>query len=251
MTIYVKKTHFSGLSKVYDADGDGLGPVVHGMLQTIGRLVAANVTDLTDSSSGTSNGNTVAAIPSLAAYTTAGTDLSPKAGWDTAMGKVRNAIATLAAQVNTIHAKLPVGALTDNSGGTSGAGTVAALDKTLTAVDGTDNTGLAYASAQAQVVAFRNAISELIVAVNKVAVATGKTALTDSTGGTPAYTATIPALTATSGSGVTGAAANGVADTVGDATLTAFAHAIATIAAKLNACTGSSSSDLTVSVIAR
>lgn len=242
-------THFSGLAKIHRVDGDGLGPIIRSMAQTLGRVAASNITDLTDSSGGTP-ASSIGAIALPTGVTVSGTNLAPKAGWDTQMAAVRNGIATLAAQVNAINARLPAGSVVDSTGGTSGGSTVAAISATLTAVDGSGNGALDVVSAAAQVLAYRDALSELTVAVNKIAIATGKTELADLSGGKPAYTAALKALAASSGAGVAGTANGGVANTQAQTILASLRNAVASLAAKLNEATGSSASDLTVDVVA-
>jgi hypothetical protein len=64
------------------------------------------ITALTDSSGGTSGGNTIAAIAVASASIGADTSAATVASVNVSLGEVKNAIATLAAKVNAINAAL-------------------------------------------------------------------------------------------------------------------------------------------------
>jgi hypothetical protein len=118
------------------------------------------------------------------------TDCAPKAGLETAFGTVLNAISTCIAQANAIAAKVPAfPALTDNTGGTSGAGTVGAVTVSVTAA----GTALASAAGTNAVVKnMRQAVFQLGYFVNKLAVATGTVGVTGTRWWPPTWRASRP-----------------------------------------------------------
>lgn len=234
MTVRISANHFSASSNVFGRGEAALVHIVREMAQRAAKAALSGVTDLTDNSGGTSAGNTLGAIADLTPYTTAGIDLASKTGWDTAWGKIRNGIATLAAQVNTIYAIVPAVELTDSTGGTSGSGTIAVIGNVGTAVA---SAGVSVVSANEDIAAARDVLKTLGMAVNRVAVACGEATINlDALVGEGDGTWTLKALPATSDASVDGTANSGVSKTNADAVLGQFANVIATYAAKLNAC---------------
>jgi len=201
--------------------------------------------DLTDNSGGSAS-EAVAAMGTITGYTTAGTDLSPKADWDTEVPKWRNNFADLTARINELRAYNSLSTIVDGSGGTANT-TVEVVSVDLTAVDGVGNTGLDAASALTTWNAVKNNVATLVAAINELCPYYGVGTLTDGSGGTAA-SATV--AMAASGTGVDGTALSGVADTEVDANLVTLADAFATMAAKLNAMTGTTAVGQGLSVVA-
>jgi hypothetical protein len=250
-TPVVKLETFSALSKLYSKGPFGLAAIVRSILQVQAKNAASLITVLTDSSTGTSGGNTVGAVPSSLAVTVGGGSvLAPKAGWDTDWAEIRNGVATLAAQYNAIQAVIPVGAITDSTGGTSGGATVGAISHAMAAVDGTASNALAQAQVTADAAVLQANISELTFWVNKLCTATGTTPLVDSTGAASVLrSGTLVAMHASSAAGVDGTG-NSVLNTVANTFLTDAANAIATLAAKLNAIVAHSGGYLVLGAVA-
>ncbi len=235
-TAAVTTSYFSGMSHVYGRGNKDLANIIRGILQVQAKQACVTEAALTDDSGGTSGGNTVAAIPSSFVATAAsGSNLAPKAGFDTQWADAVNAISTLAAYTNVLLGLVPAWTVTDDTGGTSGSGTVGAISATLTAV-GVSSSSLAAAEASVMAAGWQADFSELIFAVNKLCVATGTTPLTDSTGASSILrTGTLAALPANSGTAGSGLTADSVTNTAAEAWLTAARNAVATVAAKLNA----------------
>lgn len=195
------------------------------------KIMDASITEITDNSTGTV-ADPVGAVTIPAPFTVTGTDASPKAGFDTAIGKLANASVSLADYLNKYLAPLGLPIINTNSAGTITAA-IPALDKTLTAVTGSGGTAVEVVSAAAQLNIARNNLATLAVAVNDIAVALGFDEIVDGSGGSASDTRTLTASAATS-SGVTGADANTMSDTAVDAALTALASGIASLAAHIN-----------------
>lgn len=228
------------------ADGSSVHDVLYEMAQNMAAQKAGLLTDITDNSTGTSGGGTVASLGSVAAYTTAGTDLAPKAGFDAELAKVKNGLKTFHTKLAEAATALGVDlGFTYSGGGTDGSGTIAAISSSLTEVDGSGNTGLAFAGTNTIITNYSNAIATLVVGLNRVRNAAGYSAIVDSTGGT--FQTTVAALASTTGSGVAGTSLSGVEGTDAEGVLAAMKNAVATLAAGLNEVTGTAPA-LTVSV---
>lgn len=188
--------------------------------------------DITDSSTGTSDGTVKAvAIPALFTSGGAGT-CAPKAGFDTALGKLDDAFESLGTEINKARRKLGLTLLTLN-GTAATPGTIAALDKTLTGVDG-GTLCVNGTDARARITSARNNLATLALALNDVMVYCGRAPITDNSGGTASASYVIEDLAAT-GAGNDGTANQTIADSTMDTALTAIADGIAGLAAKLNA----------------
>jgi hypothetical protein len=238
MTTKIGPKTFSGAGSIHDGT---LATAMRAMAQRLALGLAVGVSDFTaDNSGGTDGTGTIGAIALPAGFTSVGTDLSPKAGLETALGTVRNAISTVLAQANLVAAATGADAAVDNTGGTSGAGTIAAVTVATTAVTGASGNGAAATGTIEVLTNTRNALAQLAQYVNTLCVATGQTKLVDNSGG-DAGTAgkTFAALSTDTGTATPdGASLSGIEDTAGEAFLTGCANAIATIAAKLDAITG-------------
>src|SRR5262245_47261703 len=156
MTITIKKKTFSGTSKVFSGE---LAEAVRGLAQyqAAVKLDTAAVTALTNSAGGFANG-TINEIGNVTPALLGTTDCAQKAGFESALGTVKDAIAEIVAKLNAIRAVVPAfPALTDSTGGTAADGTVAAITVALTGV----GTSLASAAgSQAVITRLKDAISQ-------------------------------------------------------------------------------------------
>lgn len=237
MPTKIGKKSFSGSSKVFDGT---LAAAIRGVAQFQAATVAKTIADMTDNSTGTSGGDTAAAVVLPTGFTSTGTDAAPKAGTETALTALRSAITTVGNSALAIANAISLDAFTVSTGGTNGAGTVAALTKTVTAVAGSAGTGIGYTTGVAVLSAYRDELSRLIKIVNAVATATGLTEITDNTGGSKGGSFNLAALVTDTGPAATAgqAAASGTMSKAAvDAFLTSAANVIATCVAKLNAAT--------------
>jgi len=201
------------------------------------KMFQAALTDLTDSSGGTAEDPLATAGVAFPLFQDGGTDSAPKAGWDAEIPKIDNNFADLALRANLLLERFDISPLIDSTTGTANT-TLEVIDDTLTAVDGTGANSLENVTANATKVNVDNNVSTLMVEVNRLAPLFGVPTRTDNFGGTVSTTKTL-VLTGTSGAGVdNGAAATGCADAAVDAWLDRVTDALATMAAMLNAMTG-------------
>lgn len=238
MTTKITKLTYAGSSKVYSQDDEGLSSVVRKLAQDAARARLNGVTDMTDNSTGTAPDPLKLAAQSgkdVAAFTEAGTASAPKAGFDTAIGKVANAMAVIAEQLNSIYGEVGIPTLTDSTTGTIAvSGTIAALDKTVTAVA---SGCLDVTTGRARLETIKYNMSVLFGQANRVATAAGVAKLPSDLGLGFDGTETLNAIAAT-GTAVDGSDNSTISKAVIDAELTAIANNIATIAAFVNAMTG-------------
>jgi len=218
-------------------DGTALHEVVRVLAQDAALTKGAAVADLTDNSGGTSGSGVVAAVGTVTAFTVTGTDLTPKAGFDAELAKVKNALRTVQAKLEGVATATGVTlGYTYSGGGTNGAGTIAAISDALTEVTGDSSGGLAFAGTNDLVTTYKNAIATLIAGANKVRTAAGLSAIVDNSGGL--FQPTVAVLAAASGAGVDGTSLSGVEGTDGEAILTKLRNAVATLAEGITDVTG-------------
>jgi hypothetical protein len=241
-----------GSSSVSKAAADAFLTAVANALASIAgrwndRMFQTGLSDLTDNTTGTAaNGLVANAIPALAVP--AATTSSPKAGFDTQLGVIKNNIADLALRVNTLRKRYGLSVLTDNSGGTADT-TLAALSADLTAVDGSSGTtAVDGASARDRMTKINNALSSLGASINELCDKFGVQRLTDALGGVVSTTIAAIAATATGVGG--GSDPITLLDADVDAWLDTNADNIATLAAKINECTGSGAPTKPLGVVA-
>lgn len=251
----IKRNHFSGAGKVFDVHSDdGLGMALRGVAQMLARnLVAqrsASLTDLTDNSTGTAGGSgtartlSVVAVP--APFTEVGTASAPKAAFDTALGKIADAVKELSTRINAYNTFLGLPALTDNGGGTAADGTIAAMDKTVTAVA---SLCLDATTGREKIAAVGAALDILSIGAKRITTACGGPTLTGRCGTGLVSTLTIPVF------GTTGASTSGANNTtlskVGvDAALLAAANNVATLTALLSSIGGGTTDAVVPPVVA-
>lgn len=244
----IEKLTYSGAGKVFDQGDQGLASVLRKLAQDNARTRINLFTDMTDSSTGTPVYPAVLAAQSgkdVAAFTETGTASAPKAGFDTAIGKVANAMAVVAEHLNRINGSLGLPLIVDSTGGTvATAGTIPALDKSVTAVS---SNCLDVVTGRARLETIKVNLARLGNFANRVAVAVGNDKLTSSLGNAGDGSNTLDAIAAT-GSAVDGTALSTVSKAVIDVELDTIADNIATIASFLNEITGAQLSDLTGTV---
>jgi hypothetical protein len=193
----------------------------------------SGISDLTDSSGGSAS-DTLAAftVPTPAAG--AATTSSPKAGFDTALGVIENNQAEVATRMNVIRAAFGLAKYTDSTGQTPN-GTLESQSVNLTAVDGSSGTSAVEpVSGLARLATIRDNNASLAAGINELCDFFGLTHLTNNNGGSASTTIANIAATST---GVGGA--NTLLDTEVDAALSVIRDNLSSLAAKLNAMTGS------------
>lgn len=244
----IEKLTYTGAGNVHSQDAKGLSSVVRKLAQDLARTRVNLFGDFTDSSGGTSVYPAVVAAQTgsgVAAFTETGTASAPKAGFDTAIGKVGDAMAVMAEHMNRINAALGIDIIVDSTAGdVATQGTIPALDLTLSAVN---SSILDVVTGRARLETIKVNMARLANFANRIAVAVGEEKLTVSLGDKGDGSSTLDAIT-NSGSSVDGTALSGVADAVIDVELTAIGANIATIAAFMNRITGTQLSDLTGSL---
>lgn len=217
-----------------------LGPLVSGAIIAALQVGAANAlinpapATLTDSSTGTASAATPPAIATLAlpvAFThVTGTDLAPKAGFDTAMAASYDAAKALAEWVNALRTRLDLPLIT-YTGTPTTSGTISAQTKSLTGVDGSATGAVDATTGIAELKKARANLRVITRAANEVLNAIGATPISRFQPSNDGLAMTANAATA---SGVSGAAnAQSLSDTAVDAFLNDLANAYATLADQL------------------
>jgi len=181
---------------------------------------------LTDNSGGT-GATTVPAFPDIDAYTTAGTDLTAFAEFNTSVGVVQTGISSLTLQINKYNFKNGKSKVLDETGKTPST-TIAVIDDSMTAVDGSANNALKYAEATIIKTAVEENLTSLVKQVNILGDVYGIARMTDNTGVSPSDTFTIDEVSAAT-TGGDGTLATGVSKTQADAWLDSCSDAIASI----------------------
>lgn len=234
MTQRISTKLFSGAGHLHDgtlADALRQFAISDARTKLAAAVSATTLADLTDNGTGAAANGTVNAITIPPAFTEAATASAQKAGFETALGTVKNALTEIAAKVVAAKAIIPATDITQAVGGTSPDGTIAAITKSLTAV----NTSIAaYAGSKTVCENIRNYIATLVCEMNKLCVAVGVTKLVDQTGGAIISPATLGALSIDTGTAVDGTALSGISKAGGDAFLTACADAVKELSTKWN-----------------
>lgn len=238
MTVRISRTQYAAGSQIFRVDGNGLTPAMRGLAQSLARIAASTVTDLTDNSGGQSANGTIEAIGSFVPAALGSSDAAQKAELEAGFANATDALKELIAQVNLLNARVPAlgGVLVDNIVGTTADGTIAAIDVSYTGV------GTAMASATGAnlvLTRLRNALAQLVLHTNKLAVACGAAEIVDLSGGKPAYSlafADVPEGTGTAASGADATAANAIVKAAdAGVVMQKIANAVKELATKLNA----------------
>jgi hypothetical protein len=249
MTTKIKTDQFTGTGHVFNGT---LAAAVRGLAQNIAAKAASGVDDFAADNSG---GTATTGLVAVAAFTLAavGTDdCVAKAEAETTLGGVRNGLSTLLTQVNLVNAKIGLAALTDSTGGTSGTGTIAAIDDSAT---GAGSALMAASGGNAAVKALRIAAAQVAYHINEIAEATAQTKLTDATVKTEkVFGLVVAAVSVATGTAVDGSdalAANAAVKKADwDAKLDIFSDNIASMAAKLDAVTAAANANAVCTVVA-
>lgn len=229
--IVVKKTSFSALSKLYQTGDAGLANIIRGLAIDNARvaMAVASLIDFTDNSTGTA-GSTVADVPAVATIDASSLSVgTPATALNTALGKLDNAFAVVAQNVNLARTRLGLPVLT-YTGTVAVAGTIPACDKTLAATSGTSTA--TFASTKTAIDKAEANLKKLAYATNDVLNAMGLAPVTVAIAGPIPVNVTIVAT------GTVSASASGsdaASDASVDAALTALVNGVAKIAAVYNA----------------
>lgn len=188
-------------------------------------LKAANITDLTDSSTGVAQ--SVIDLPAeLAATAQSGSNLAGKSGFEAALVTVLNGLGEVMAKANAMGTAIGVTAVTDSSGAAATNGTIEAITKTVTGA----TTGAQVSNTNAVIAGLNDYAATVAEQVNHVCAAVGVSKLRIQGHGT----AQSPVSAKSTNTG-TAAATNAVSKAHADALLVAYANIVATLAAKLTA----------------
>ncbi len=210
-----------------------LGRILRALAQDNARskIEAENITSLTDSTGATASASyALSALALPPAYTVVGTTASPKAGFDTATGKLANCADSFAAYINPYLASLGLPKLVLGNGTVTSS--LPSLDVNLTAVTGSGNSAVSAATGRAQLAIAKNNFSTVAKAVNDIAAALGVDPIIDASSG--AAQGGVLADRAATAAGVDGTALSTLQDSAVDAFLLAIANNYATLAAYLN-----------------
>lgn len=239
MVAKISFSQFVANSKTYAKGEGGLSHAICAILQAQARIAASAVTALTDSSGGATANGTIEAIGSFTKAVVGSTDAAQKAELEASFANITDAFKELIAQANAIHAKVPAldGVLVDSITGTAVDGTIGAIDATMTGV----GTSMASAAGANAVLAnIKNAVSQLVYHVNKLAVACGVTPIVDLSGGKLSFGLTFADIsegTGTAASGADTTDANAIVKATDAGTvLGKAANAVKEIATVLNSC---------------
>ena len=239
-TTKIRTNGFSGNSKLYQADEQGLGYILARMSMAMNRMLLSGQDDFTaDNSGGTAGaGATGLTItdPTVESPPVAyqGTAAVSKAEADAAFDDIRNAYTTIGAQLATLSALTGV-TITNAFGGTDGEGTVAAVADALTAIEGAGAAD--YATFVALNETYREGLFTLANQVERMRYATGfestplviEVAPLDKD-----YGASFAALGVATGTAVDGTAADSVAESVAQDLFEEYTNNIARLVARID-----------------
>lgn len=233
----VTKKAFSGSAHLFDGT---LAAVVMSLLVNQARTAIAAVTDVTDSSGGVSDGNSLIAPAVPAAFTAGVSDAVLKAEIEASLVVVAQGVKEIVAKLNAIQAIAPVfkSTLTDNMGGAAVNGVIEAVDDSMV---GTSSGGLLVSRTGlvTVVTGILNRIEQVHFFVNEAARAVGVAEIVsdlDNWDGVKAeYSTTFPVVSTNTGANVT--TTNTVSKVAADALLDTLSDNLATLAAKVNAIT--------------
>ena len=233
MSIRVSPAHFSGTSKVFGRDPDHLAAIVRGLAvdMTQVKIDAADVGSFTDNSTGTAAATLVDLVVPTEPFDATAAGGAQLAGFDTAMGKVENALSVLAQKLNLVRGVLGLGAI-GYDGTVAVAGTIAALDKTITAATGASV--VSFATGSDRMASARLGLQRLVFAWNETMTGAGMPILANLAGSFAPVPLVIPAITAAEASAD---GADAVSKAAADAFFTAAADNVATLAAAFNGTT--------------
>ena len=233
MPIRVSPAHFSGTSKVFGRDPDHLAAIIRGLAVDViqMKIEAADVGSFTDNSTGTTGAALVDLTVPTEPFDATEAGGAQLAGFDTAMGKLENAMAVLAQKLNLVRAVADLDPVI-YEGTVAVAGTIAALDKTITAASGAGT--VSFTTGSDRMAMARLGLQRLVSAWNETMTAAGMPVLANLAGAfapSPLIIPTIPAAEASADG------ADAISKAAADAFFTAAADNVATLAADFNAIT--------------
>jgi hypothetical protein len=233
--VKVTKSFFSGLSKVFAAD-DGLSRVVRELSADLARLklqqlaTAAEITDFTDSSTGTAAATFADMVQPVAAFDATSANGATRTDFNTAVDTVENAMAVLADGLNRARARVGFNAMSA-PGTITTAFTVPAVTKSVNTTNGA--TSLDYSDGVLKMLIVKRNMKHLVGAWNELRVAMGFTPIADAINIPTGYTASL-ALAAVANAAASATGASAISKAVADTFLTKCADNIATMAAQWN-----------------
>jgi len=229
--ILIKRHQFTGLSKVYSREPDGLAAILRGLAIDNARLkVEINtVKQFTDNSGGTAGSGLVALTIPLVAIDATSAGGAQVTALDTSLGKIANVGKVMTGTINEASALLGLPASSAVSGSQASADTIPALDTASTSANGA--TAATFASAVAALRVAKDNLARIANGMNAVFAAVGAAKVSATVLGPHALDLGLLAIPSVLGAGPTAAAKK--ADV--DAFLAAYANNVATLAAKWNA----------------
>lgn len=199
---------------------------------------ALDITAITDNSTGVGGSAIVAVNTQDAKVAQSGANLGSRTAFNTAIGKVNNALSVLASYLSG-NGWEAIGqtALAGYDGAIAVAGTVPALDKVVAGVDGSAGNSMLRVEFNSAISRARNNLATLVRVYNSLAVSLGVATLVDGSGGAASGTnAFLGNLTAPTAVGAGAVATSDLATkAAADAALTALANNIATLSDKIDA----------------
>lgn len=211
------------------------------------RVESSTFSDLTDNTGGSYvPGSAVETLTVPTAFIhVSGSDLAPKAGFDTALGKICSLEASLADVINKVVATVMGKRAMSWLSGTVST-TLAAQDQTLTGVDGSGTNAVDGVTGRDRLLKAAKNQNTIIFHLNRIASAIGHKQLTFGYDG-GIYSDGVLQSPASTAAGVDGAATAtaSLSDTVVDAFLTALTKNYGRIASHLNEMIGQTVADLT------
>lgn len=224
------------LAKVRAAIDPNLMDFVIAVARNNARSLLANAA-LTDSSTGTAGSVLVPVLTQEVKVVPSGANLASRADFNTAMTSFNNAMAVLSAFFNTnVFARTDLPQLSGATGTVATPGTIPALTKSVTGVDGSAGGAMLRVEMNAALTRARNNLSHMVKAYNIAATAVGVPTLPDNTVGKASYTMTVyPPVSAGTAVAAGSVGSSDLASKVGtDAGLLALANNVAYLADRVN-----------------
>jgi hypothetical protein len=229
--ILIKRHQFTGLSKVYSREPDGLAAILRALAIDNARLKVevSGVKQFTDNSGGTAGSVLVALALPLVAIDATSAGGAQVTALNTSLGKVANVGKVMTGTINEASALLGLPASSSASGAQATADTIPALDLTPTSASG--STAATFASTVASLRVAKDNLARIANGMNAVLAAVGASKVSAAILGPHALDLALIAIPAVVGSAPTAAVKK--ADV--DAFLASYANNVATLAAAWNA----------------
>lgn len=250
MPIEIKTGTFSGTGHTFDGT---LADALRGLAQNIAVKAASAVDDFTADNSGGTPGASISALADVTLSAVGSNNCIALTEANAAASDVADAIATILEQVDAVNDVVGAfSAITDNTGGSAGSGTIAAIDASGTGAGSSLVSAVAY---NAHLKEVRARLGQTVDLVNKLANATGITPLTSSLGpDASVFGSTVAVIDVTLGTAVDGSddttANAAVLKTEWDDRQGLIADAVASMAAKLDEMTADANATAVCTVVA-